>query len=316
MAPFAHHNGVLSSNFGRDSDLEIRFADEDDRFRDKPRGYYEEHEQKLLSGPEPERTTFQPETRIAIDPTTTQDEVTGPSCPSSPQPYEMTEEGFPTISPENSQLWKICECNADLIETFATVMEEIQDLIEIPDGEEHATGKQQLEEEMREWQAMREEEARKDEEVRRLISEWEEHNKRKEEEIRRWTNTAQETLEKQADREEAHKMTREKKGKMKTCYVSLGSAHGVAEGTFLDVKSVVNKAGREVYEDIGVLKIEKILAEDLSECSVVSNGKELLEAIKQYIMKKTTDEKNAKPLLVNSRCDTGNLIKDLIHIFK
>ena len=108
----------------------------------------------------------------------------------------------------------------------------------------------------------------------------------------------------------------EKKGKMKTCYVSLGSAHGVAEGTFLDVKSVVNKAGREVYEDIGVLKIEKILAEDLSECSVVSNGKELLAAIKQYIMKKTTDEKNAKPLLVNSRCDTGNLIKDLIHIFK
>ena len=214
MAPFAHHNGVLSSNFGRDSDLEIRFADEDDRFRDKPRGYYEEHEQKLLSGPEPERTTFQPETRIAIDQTTTQDEVTGPSCPSSPQPYEMTEEGFPTISPENSQLWKICECNADLIETFATVMEEIQDLIEIPDGEEHATAKQQLEEEMREWQAMREEEARKDEEVRRLISEWEEHNKRKEEEIRRWTNTAQETLEKQADREEAHKMTREKKGKM------------------------------------------------------------------------------------------------------
>ena len=108
----------------------------------------------------------------------------------------------------------------------------------------------------------------------------------------------------------------EKKGKMKTCYVNLGTAHGVAEGTFLDVKSVVNKAGREVYEDIGVLKIEKILAEDLSECSVVSNGKELLEAIKQYIVKKTTDEKNAKPLLVSSRCDTGNLIKDLIHIFK
>ena len=79
----------------------------------------------------------------------------------------MTEEGFPTISPENGQLGKICECNADLIETFATVMEEIQDLIEIPDGKEHATGKQQLEEEMREWQAMREEEARKDEEVRR-----------------------------------------------------------------------------------------------------------------------------------------------------
>ena len=108
----------------------------------------------------------------------------------------------------------------------------------------------------------------------------------------------------------------EKKGKMKTCYVSLGSAHGVAEGTILDVKSVVNKAGREVYEDIGILRIEKILAEDLSECSVVSNGKELLAAIKQYIMKKTTDEKNAKPLLVNSRCDTGNIIIDFINIFR
>lgn len=108
----------------------------------------------------------------------------------------------------------------------------------------------------------------------------------------------------------------EKKGKMKTCYVNLGSLHGVEEGMFLDVKSVTNIAGRSVYEEVGVLKIEKVLAEDLSECSVVSNGKELLKEIKEYTKQKTINEAEAKPLLVSSRCDTGNLFKDLIHIFK
>ncbi len=108
----------------------------------------------------------------------------------------------------------------------------------------------------------------------------------------------------------------EKKGKMKTCYVSLGSLHGVEEGMFLDAKSVTNIAGRTVYEEVGVLKIEKVLAEDLSECSVVSKGKELLEAVKEYLKQKTINEADAKPLLVSSRCDTGNLFKDIIHIFK
>lgn len=108
----------------------------------------------------------------------------------------------------------------------------------------------------------------------------------------------------------------EKKGKMKTCYVSLGSLHGVSEGMFLDVKSVTNIAGRAVYEEVGVLKIEKVLAEDLSECSVVSKGKEILEATKEYTKQKTINEAEAKPLQVSSRCDTGNLFKDFIHIFK
>lgn len=108
----------------------------------------------------------------------------------------------------------------------------------------------------------------------------------------------------------------EKKGKMKTCYVNLGSMHGVSEGMFLDVKSVTNIAGQTVYEEIGVLKIEKILAEGLSECSVVSKGKEILEATKEYTKQKTINEEEAKPLLVSSRCDTGNIIKDFIHIFK
>lgn len=108
----------------------------------------------------------------------------------------------------------------------------------------------------------------------------------------------------------------EKKGKMKTCYVNLGSMHGVSEGMFLDVKNVTNIAGQTVYEEIGVLKIEKILAEGLSECSVVSKGKEILEATKEYTKQKTINEEEAKPLLVSSRCDTGNIIKDFIHIFK
>lgn len=108
----------------------------------------------------------------------------------------------------------------------------------------------------------------------------------------------------------------EKKGKMKTCYVTLGSIHGVVEGVFLDVRKSKNIASRTVYEEVGVLKVEKVLADDLSECSVVSNGKEILEATKEYTKMKTINEEAAKPLLVSSRCDTGNLFKDIIHIFK
>ena len=108
----------------------------------------------------------------------------------------------------------------------------------------------------------------------------------------------------------------EKKGKMKTCYVTLGSIHGVVEGVFLDVRKSKNIASRTVYEEVGVLKVEKVLADDLSECSVVSNGKEILEATKEYTKLKTINEEAAKPLLVSSRCDTGNLFKDIIHIFK
>lgn len=108
----------------------------------------------------------------------------------------------------------------------------------------------------------------------------------------------------------------EKKGKMKTCYVTLGSIHGVVEGVFLDVRKSKNIASRTVYEEVGILKVEKVLADDLSECSVVSNGKEILEATKEYTKMKTINEEAAKPLLVSSRCDTGNLFKDIIHIFK
>lgn len=108
----------------------------------------------------------------------------------------------------------------------------------------------------------------------------------------------------------------EKKGKMKTCYVTLGSIHGIVEGVFLDVRKSKNIAGKTVYEEVGIIKVEKVLAEDLSECSIVSKGKDILEAIKEYTKLKTTNEAEAKPLLVSSRCDTGNLIKDVIHIFK
>ena len=50
----------------------------------------------------------------------------------------------------------------------------------------------------------------------------------------------------------------EKKGKMKTCYVTLGSIHGVVEGVFLDVRKSKNIASRTVYEEVGILKVEKV----------------------------------------------------------
>lgn len=118
-----------------------------------------------------------------------------------------------------------------------------------------------------------------------------------------------------------------KKNKMRTCYINLGELHGVEKGQYLDVKSVRYIANRAVYEEIAVLKIEKVWADDLSECVVVKNGKELLEATKKYLEQKTINTTEAKPLLVSSRCDTGSfwtdvkdggkeLGKDLINMFK
>lgn len=100
----------------------------------------------------------------------------------------------------------------------------------------------------------------------------------------------------------------EKKGKLKTCYINLGAIHGVEAGMYFDVKTSKNVAGRTVYKDVGVIKVESVLADDLSECSVMRHGKEILQAIKQYTMDKTTNEATANPVVISSRCTSGRFI--------
>ena len=69
-----------------------------------------------------------------------------------------------------------------------------------------------------------------------------------------------------------------KGGKAKNCYISLGSADGVSKGQKCEVYEVKTIAGREAKTMIGVVAIEEVLADDLSNCKFVSGAKEIVAA--------------------------------------
>lgn len=69
-----------------------------------------------------------------------------------------------------------------------------------------------------------------------------------------------------------------KGGKPKTCYINLGSASGMENGTDLIVHEIRMIAGVEAREEIGKLKVETVLAEGLSKCKVTAGADQILEA--------------------------------------
>lgn len=60
--------------------------------------------------------------------------------------------------------------------------------------------------------------------------------------------------------------------------------------------------GHPIYEEIGELKIQEVLAEDLSECKVSKNGDTVLKYMKDYLLSKTSDS-DAAVLCVESKCN-------------
>lgn len=69
-----------------------------------------------------------------------------------------------------------------------------------------------------------------------------------------------------------------KGGKPKNCYISLGSAAGIEKGQRCEVFAVKRIAGREARTMVGVIVVEEVVAEDLSDCKFVSGAKEIVEA--------------------------------------
>lgn len=69
-----------------------------------------------------------------------------------------------------------------------------------------------------------------------------------------------------------------KGGKAKNCYISLGAASGVEKGQKCEVFEVKTIAGREAETQVGVLTIEEVMADDLSNCKFVSGAKEIVAA--------------------------------------
>lgn len=69
-----------------------------------------------------------------------------------------------------------------------------------------------------------------------------------------------------------------KNGKVHTCYVNLGSSSGVKKGQSFNVNHNRMIAGIEASEQIGKLKVEAIVAGELSKCKVVAGQDEILAA--------------------------------------
>lgn len=96
-----------------------------------------------------------------------------------------------------------------------------------------------------------------------------------------------------------------KRDKMETCLITLGSDHGVEKGQRLDVFVVEIIAGREVNKVIGQIKIEEVMAGDLSKCKVSRRGEEILKAMNDYLLTKEQDPENAKELQVETKKQSG-----------
>lgn len=69
-----------------------------------------------------------------------------------------------------------------------------------------------------------------------------------------------------------------KGGKAKNCYISLGSSAGMEKGQKCEVFEVKTIAGREAEQLVGVISVEEVMADDLSDCKFVSGAKEIVAA--------------------------------------
>lgn len=76
-------------------------------------------------------------------------------------------------------------------------------------------------------------------------------------------------------------MAEAKGDKVKSCYISLGTAVGVLKGQTLDVYAVKTVAGRSIETKIGSLSIDEVVADDLSHCKVLGGAKEIMAASKE-----------------------------------
>ena len=72
-----------------------------------------------------------------------------------------------------------------------------------------------------------------------------------------------------------------KNGKLRTCYINLGSSSGLKKGETLKVYEVKKIAGIEGHEEVGKIKVDEIVAEGLSRCTLVAGAEDILGAFQE-----------------------------------
>ena len=73
----------------------------------------------------------------------------------------------------------------------------------------------------------------------------------------------------------------EKKDKQRTVYIDLGTGCRVGKGQQFNIYALKTIAGREARQEIGRLKVEEVMGDDLSLCKVTKGEKEVKEALDQ-----------------------------------
>lgn len=71
----------------------------------------------------------------------------------------------------------------------------------------------------------------------------------------------------------------EKKDKQKEVYIDAGSSVRTYEGQHFHIYVVGNVAGRETRKEVGRVKVEEVLGEDISLCKVQKGGKDIKAAL-------------------------------------
>ena len=91
--------------------------------------------------------------------------------------------------------------------------------------------------------------------------------------------------------------------KLKSCWIDLGTMHGIKKGDRFKIYEVVTRVGRKVENEIGTLKVEEA-SEDVSKCKITKGDKEVKEAMDRYIENASKDS-NAAKLRVKITNETG-----------
>lgn len=71
----------------------------------------------------------------------------------------------------------------------------------------------------------------------------------------------------------------DKNGKQREIYIDLGEAVQLSEGQQFDVYVLKTIAGKEAHREVGRLKVDEVMGEDLSLCKVTRGKKEVKEAL-------------------------------------
>jgi len=69
------------------------------------------------------------------------------------------------------------------------------------------------------------------------------------------------------------------KDKQKEVYIDLGSSEGAYIGLHMGVYTIKTIAGREAKSQIGKLKIEAVMGDNISRCKVQKGGKDIKAAL-------------------------------------